>query len=76
MRQNMVNKKYEKKISGEGAQPPTHTLSTVYPSPRPTPLGACGISTPPIRKSWVRHCDGHNHYGQMFSEDGMTVNSP
>jgi len=26
-----------------------------YPSPLPTLLGACGTSTPPILKSWVRH---------------------
>ena len=26
------------------------------PSPCPHPLGACGTSTPPILKSWVRHC--------------------
>jgi len=27
-----------------------------YPLPTSHPLGACGVSTPPILKSWVRHC--------------------
>jgi len=47
MRQNMVfSTKNTKKFSWEG-----HT-----PSPTPHPFGACGTSTPPILKSWVRHC--------------------
>jgi len=26
-----------------------------HPLPTPHPVGACGTSTPPILKSWVRH---------------------
>ena len=33
---------------GGGYTPPTRLI----------PLGACGTSTPPILKSWVRHCRG------------------
>jgi len=61
----IFNKKDEKysgegaQPPGEGAQPPRQTLPQwggVFPSPRPTPLGACGTLTPPILKFWVRHC--------------------
>ena len=49
-----------RKIFWGGAQPPPQTLPPVgreISSPHtPTPLAACGTSTPPILKFWVRHC--------------------
>jgi len=42
-----------------GVQPPPQTIPPVgrgIPLPTPNPLGACGTSTPPILKFWVRHC--------------------
>jgi len=59
MRQNMVffNKKYEK-FSGKGAVPPSPdpSPSGEWDTPTTHPLGASGTSTPPILKSWERHC--------------------
>jgi len=57
-------KKYDKIFWGgaKEAQPPPQSpdpspsgLSGGYYSPHPTPLCACGTSTPPILKFWVRH---------------------
>jgi len=54
-----------RKIFWGGGTAPPQTLPPVgrempldgreMPLLKPTPLGACGISTPPILKFWVRH---------------------
>jgi len=60
MRQNMVfSTKNTKHLLERGHSPfPRHfpQWRWVYPIPTPHPLGASGISTPHILKSWVRHC--------------------
>jgi len=45
-----------KKMFWGGAQPPVGDSPSGEGPQHPTPLGACGISTPSILKSWVRHC--------------------
>ena len=51
----IFNQKYEK-ILGSPLPRPFPQWGGGYPSPRLIPLDACGTSTPPILKSWVRHC--------------------
>ena len=56
-RQNMVfSTKNTKHFLGKRAQPPSQTLLQWRGDTPSPPFGACGISTPPILKSWVRHC--------------------
>ena len=59
MRQNMVfSTKNANNFLGRGHSPLRRLFSQWgggYPLPTPNLLGACGTSTPPILKSWVRH---------------------
>ena len=76
MRQNMVFSTFSsiirKKILGEGVQPrprPFPHWGGGYPLYTPYPFCACGTSTPPILKSWVRHCVHIIVYGVYVTYD-------
>jgi len=55
MRRNMVLSTKNTKNSGHSPSPTLPQWRGGYRFQRPTSLGACGTSNPPILKSWVRH---------------------